>query len=74
MKEYVIQYTPESKELLAQRLQTYEPQYFKHIPYCSVRIESEKESSLLETLSHIPGITYREALVRKTQGDDDDHL
>lgn len=68
-KEYLIHYDKQHFSQLEEQLKQYAPTYFEHIPYCAVRVEGKREASLLEALAAIPGITYRQALTRKTQDD-----
>jgi hypothetical protein len=65
-KQYIVEYAEMPKELQAS-LQTYDYFCSDLVPYCTVTLRSkEEELSLLEMLATMKGVTYREAVSRKS--------
>jgi hypothetical protein len=64
-EEYIIH---GNKEQLEQLLE-FSPHFYKHIPYCSVTVTKEQESSLLEKLTSLPDVSYHKAVKREALDD-----
>ena len=68
--EYIIDYTelattPGTVRSLKDSLADFTPTYIARVPYASIFVSSEQESSLLQTLASIPLITYRRGVSRR---------
>lgn len=74
MKEYIITCKKEHLNDVIEQLQEYTPKPFNLLVGCAIRIQDEQEPSLLEILSVLPDITYRQALTYHALEKPDDRL
>ncbi len=68
-RQYIVHDEHDALAAYSERLAEFNHYKFKEIPYYSFSVPEEKEASLLELLSSIPELTFREAVERNALDD-----